>query len=96
MRQSLRVCAYPNVAAEPIMYCPSVRSIPFGPGPKRTMLVNPGLVRETLRESRLDMRTEDEANDQADSCWDVRRLFCTVHACNIHPPIMPPILTARC
>jgi hypothetical protein len=60
------------------------------------MLVNPGLVRETLHESRLDMRTEYEANDQADSYWNVRRLFGTVHACNIHPPIMPPILTARC
>jgi hypothetical protein len=24
---------YPNVAAEPPMYWPSVRSIPFGPGP---------------------------------------------------------------
>jgi len=34
--------AYPKVAADPIMYCPNVRSIPFGPGPKRTMLVKPG------------------------------------------------------
>jgi hypothetical protein len=34
--------AYPKVAAEPIMYWPNVRSIPFGPGPKRTMLVKPG------------------------------------------------------
>ncbi len=32
---------YPKVVAEPIMYCPSVRSMPFGPGPKRTMFVNP-------------------------------------------------------
>lgn len=31
----------PNVAAEPIMYWPSVRSIPLGPGPKRTILVKP-------------------------------------------------------
>jgi hypothetical protein len=31
----------PKVAADPIMYWPSVRSIPLGPGPKRTMLVNP-------------------------------------------------------
>jgi hypothetical protein len=52
MLQSLRVCAYPKVAADPIMYCPSVRNIPFGPGPKRTMLVKPGLVREALRKSR--------------------------------------------
>jgi hypothetical protein len=36
--------AYPKVAAEPAMYCPRVRSIPLGPGPKRTMLVNPGAV----------------------------------------------------
>jgi hypothetical protein len=35
--------AYPNVAAEPIMYCPSVRSMPFGPGPKRKMLVKPNM-----------------------------------------------------
>ena len=34
--------AYPNVAADPIMYCPSVLSIPFGPGPNRTMFVKPG------------------------------------------------------
>jgi hypothetical protein len=33
--------AYPKVAADPIMYCPSVRSIPLGPGPKRTMFVKP-------------------------------------------------------
>lgn len=31
----------PKVAADPIIYCPSVRSIPLGPGPKRTMLVKP-------------------------------------------------------
>lgn len=37
--------AYPKVAAEPIMYWPSVLSIPFGPGPNRTMLVNPMTVR---------------------------------------------------
>jgi hypothetical protein len=24
---------YPKVAADPIMYCPNVRNIPFGPGP---------------------------------------------------------------
>ena len=36
--------AYPNVAADPIMYCPSVRSMPFGPGPNRTMFVKPGLL----------------------------------------------------
>jgi hypothetical protein len=41
--------AYPKVAAEPIMYCPNVRSIPFGPGPKRTMLVNPERSESDLR-----------------------------------------------
>jgi hypothetical protein len=40
-----RVYTYPKVAADPIIYWPSVRSIPFGPGPKRTMLVNPEMVR---------------------------------------------------
>jgi hypothetical protein len=49
------------------MYCPSVRSMPLGPGPKRTMFVNPEKVREVKSNSRL-MRTEDEADDQANSC----------------------------
>jgi hypothetical protein len=39
---------YPNVAADPIIYWPRVRSIPFGPGPKRTMLVNPRTVRDVV------------------------------------------------
>jgi hypothetical protein len=92
----VRVCAYPKVAADPIMYCPSVRSIPFGPGPKRTMLVKPGLVREALRESRMDMRTEDESNDQADSCSKVRLLLCKVQAAvtYIHPSCHPSSLRA--
>ena len=33
--------AYPNVAAEPSMYWPSVRSIPRGPGPCVMMLQEP-------------------------------------------------------
>ena len=33
--------AYPNVAAEPSMYWPSVRSMPFGPGPNLMMFVAP-------------------------------------------------------
>jgi hypothetical protein len=44
------------------MYCPSVRSIPLGPGPKRTMFVNPGKVRKALQKRQV-MRTEDEADD---------------------------------
>lgn len=36
-----RLVTYPNVAAEPIMYCPSVRNMPFGPGPYRMMFVAP-------------------------------------------------------
>jgi hypothetical protein len=35
----------PKVAADPIMYCPKVRSIPLGPGPKRTMFVKPKSIR---------------------------------------------------
>lgn len=53
------------------MYWPNVLSIPLGPGPNLTMLVNPGNVRigrGTLRAA----RTEDEANDEADSCSYVR------------------------
>jgi hypothetical protein len=63
--------AYPKVAADPIIYWPSVRSIPLGPGPKRTMLVNPSAVRVAAR-GVLAVRTEDEANDQADGCLMVR------------------------
>lgn len=33
--------SYPNVAAEPVIYWPSVRIIPFGPGPYRMMFVAP-------------------------------------------------------
>lgn len=62
---------YPNVVADPIIYCPSVRSIPLGPGPKRTMFVNPVAVRASLRQSG-GMRTEYEANDKADGCQIVR------------------------
>jgi hypothetical protein len=32
---------HPKVAADPIIYCPSVRIMPLGPGPKRIMLVAP-------------------------------------------------------
>lgn len=35
--------AHPNVAAEPVMYCPNVLIIPFGPGPKRIMFVAPNM-----------------------------------------------------
>lgn len=73
------VSAYPKVAAEPSMYCPNVRSIPFGPGPKRTMLVKPKPVRhghsEAIREGvRVPkMKPMIKPTD---------------------PPIIPPILTA--
>jgi hypothetical protein len=43
-----RTKAYPNVAAEPAIYCPRVRSMPFGPGPNRTMFVKPRTVRKCL------------------------------------------------
>lgn len=33
--------AYPNVAAEPSMYCPNVLRSPFGPGPYLMMFVAP-------------------------------------------------------
>jgi hypothetical protein len=33
--------AYPNVAADPSMYWPSVRSMPRGPGPWVMMLYDP-------------------------------------------------------
>lgn len=67
--------AHPNVAAEPAMYCPRVRSMPFGPGPKRTMFVKPGVVSlalhtvavPTLEHAHVEMRTKDEANDQTNS-----------------------------
>jgi hypothetical protein len=34
---------YPKVAADPNMYCPSVRIMPLGPGPKRIILVAPAM-----------------------------------------------------
>lgn len=34
---------HPNVAADPSMYWPNVRSIPFGPGPYRIMFVAPNM-----------------------------------------------------
>lgn len=37
----LRTAAYPNVAADPAIYCPSVLSMPFGPGPNLMMFVAP-------------------------------------------------------
>lgn len=33
--------AYPNVAPDPSMYCPSVRITPLGPAPYRMMLTEP-------------------------------------------------------
>lgn len=48
---------YPNVAAEPTMYCPRVRSMPFGPGPKRTIFVAPKMkpmIRPTARRGQLE------------------------------------------
>lgn len=62
-----RAATYPNVAADPIMYCPKVRSIPLGPGPKRTMFVKPTYVSDKpLWAMRLE-HTEYEANDQTNS-----------------------------
>lgn len=38
-----RLVTYPNVADEAIIYCPNVRSIPFGPGPNLIMFVAPNM-----------------------------------------------------
>jgi hypothetical protein len=85
--------AYPKVAADPIMYWPSVRSIPLGPGPKRTMLVNPTIVRREHFPRMFGMaRTEDEADDQSDSCQKVSscnpraamKRTSTHHATHLH------------
>lgn len=44
-------------------------------------------------------RTEDESNDNADSCRSCRQFRSTLHECgirgNILPPIIAPILTAN-
>lgn len=37
-----QLAAYPKVAPEPSIYWPRVRITPFGPAPKRIMLVAPG------------------------------------------------------
>jgi len=43
------------------------------------------------------MRTEDEANDETNSYTDCQPSFpLSSRPHNIHPPIMPPILTASC
>lgn len=64
-RPSRKSYTYPNVAAEPAMYWPSVRSMPLGPGPKRTMFVKPSLI-SAIPGLEFWKRTEYEANDQAD------------------------------
>jgi hypothetical protein len=38
---SERPSSYPNVAADPSIYCPNVRIMPLAPGPYRMMLVAP-------------------------------------------------------
>ena len=35
------IMTYPNVAAEPAIYCPNVLIKPFGPGPNRMIFVAP-------------------------------------------------------
>lgn len=88
--------AYPNVAAEPAIYCPSVRIIPLGPGPYRTMFVNP--CKDINRRAHARMQclrlTEDETNDYSDG---YNGQVSLIHSCppryNVHPPIMAPILT---
>ena len=39
--ETTELFAYPNVAADPSIYWPSVLSMPLGPGPKRMMFVAP-------------------------------------------------------
>ena len=43
------VTTYPNVAADPIMYWPSVRVRPLGPAPNR-MIFTPPIVRLSLKD----------------------------------------------
>jgi hypothetical protein len=87
--------AYPNVAADPIMYCPSVLNIPLGPGPKRTMFVNPSAVRPGSH-SMLGYapKMKPMIKPTADRLLD-RNMLAFSHR-YIHPPIIPPIFTACC
>lgn len=70
---------YPNVAAEPAIYCPKVRIMPFGPGPKRIMFVAPN-IKPMIRPTAVAMCQRD---------------LCAVRhgKSSIHPPIIAPILT---
>jgi hypothetical protein len=90
---------YPNVAAEPAMYCPSVRIIPLGPGPNRMMLVAPVFhqLRLIVAFDPEGAHTEDEANDQTDSCcstYEYESLASSREEA-LHPPIIAPIWTVK-
>lgn len=93
---------HPKVAADPAMYCPRVRSMPFGPGPKRTMLVKPGLVSIPHCMQVYMKRTEDEANDQTNSYANCQsaihvvsgslRRTSTHHATHLHCLLLAKVL----
>jgi hypothetical protein len=62
--------AYPKVAADPAMYCPSVLIIPLGPGPNLIMFVAPEIgIRRLMGCGNcvVEEHTEDESDDQSNS-----------------------------
>jgi hypothetical protein len=76
--------------------------MPFGPGPKRTMLVKPDLVSIPLCMQVYMQRTEDEANDQTNSyanCQSAIRVVSgslrrtsTHHATHLHCMLLAEVL----
>jgi hypothetical protein len=60
--------AYPKVAPEPSMYCPSVLITPFGPAPYLIMLTEPwGKSDVYSRPLKHGQYTEYETNDDTNS-----------------------------
>ena len=59
----------PNVAPDPSIYWPSVLMIPLGPAPYLKILTVPETVSAWVapKKRRLQIRTEDEADDHTDS-----------------------------
>ena len=66
---------YPNVAAEPAMYCPSVLITPLGPAPYLKMFVAPSMVSVESRGRGVGFCcTKYEANDDSHRCNTRKRM----------------------
>jgi len=59
---------YPNVAADPSMYCPRVLIGPFGPPPYLMILKPPAYQLHTALREKVEGRTEQKPHYKANSC----------------------------